>query len=241
MRPSLVLLTFVPVFLAGCGSLNGAFDPHSQKAPPPPKVEETKAEVIVNPNYKEPPAFDLPAGDDVEILVFDKEDSKPQTAETMLPDYAATAEIDNCDLRVAGDIVDKTRLLCARLVNRLQVDSGAAYAAPTAIPAKYSDCVPDLSPLINQTLRENERSSLIAIDDVSLLNRLQSDQSNPSESSIPKLIRLSRAHNVPYLVTSSIREVGGKAALTIRIIRVQDGVTLAQGMEKADPALQTDL
>lgn len=235
MRSSLVLLTLVPVFLAGCSNLNDIFAPQSEEAPPPPKVEEAKAEVIVNPNYKEPPAFDLPAGDDVELLVFNKEETQSETAATMLPDYAATAEVDSCDLRVAGDIVDKTRLLCARLVNRLQVDSGAAYAAPTAIPAKYSDCVPDLSPLINQTLRENEGRSLIAIGDVSLLNQLQSAQTGSGEAAIPNLIRQCRAHDVPYLIASSIREVGGSPALTIRIVRVQDGVTLAQGMEKADP------
>ena len=96
---------------------------------------------------------------------------------------------------------------------------------PTIIDREYEDCVSDLSSAIQDGLVGN--ASFEVVPATTNLNNIIA-QNIGSATILPSMIHQCRAADIPYLVVSQIRKTGDKAALTLRIIRTSDGITLNQ-------------
>lgn len=106
--------------------------------------------------------------------------------------------------------------------NRLKNDKGPIYIAPTVIPSDMSDCVKDVSSAISVAFRAQ------GLEVVQATN-VEVAQNQGSSTVIPSLVRACKSSGIPLLNVSVLRVVGGdKHAITIRNIRVKDGITLVQ-------------
>ena len=106
--------------------------------------------------------------------------------------------------------------------NRLKNDKGPIYIAPTVIPSDMSDCVKDVSSAISVAFRAQ------GLEVVQATN-VEVAQNQGSSTVIPSLVRACKSSGIPLLNVSVLRVIGGeKHAITIRNIRVNDGITLVQ-------------
>lgn len=106
--------------------------------------------------------------------------------------------------------------------NRLKNDKGPIYIAPTVIPSDMSDCVKDVSSAISVAFRAQ------GLEVVQATN-VEVAQNQGSSTVIPSLVRACKSSGIPLLNVSVLRVIGGeKHAITIRNIRVKDGITLVQ-------------
>ena len=106
--------------------------------------------------------------------------------------------------------------------NRLKNDKGPIYIAPTVIPSDMSDCVKDVSSAISCAFRAQGREVVQATN-------VGVAQNQGSSTVIPSLVRACKSSGIPLLNVSVLRVIGGeKHAITIRNIRVKDGITLVQ-------------
>lgn len=242
-------LTLGALVFTGCAqlqqlsaSVTGESAPATQKAERAPAPVETRSSVIENPNYvpeKAAPSLgpEFESNSDAEILVFDKQQEASSGVGANLPDIATTQkeqeQLLQCENVVVPDLEARATALTQRLAARLNVETGAAYLAPTAIPTVYQECVGDLRSAVRLGLNA-ANSPLIPLESGSSQERGVS-QNAGSATVLPQLIRACRQQGIPYLVLSTLREVGGKAALTVRMVRIADGVTLSQGIEKVAP------
>ena len=105
---------------------------------------------------------------------------------------------------------------------RLKNDKGPIYIAPTVIPSDMSDCVKDVSSAISVAFRAQ------GLEVVQATN-VEVAQNQGSSTVIPSLVRACKSSGIPLLNVSVLRVIGGeKHAITIRNIRVKDGITLVQ-------------
>ena len=106
--------------------------------------------------------------------------------------------------------------------NRLKNDKGPIYIAPTVIPSDMSDCVKDVSSAVSAAFKAQ------GLEVVQSTN-VEVAQNQGSSTVIPSLVRACKSSGIPLLNVSVLRVVGGdKHAITIRNIRVKDGITLVQ-------------
>ncbi len=127
----------------------------------------------------------------------------------------------NCDPALNNKAWFEAENLGRELSRRLTAETGEIYAAPTVVPDEYLDCVPDCAPKVLKGLLSKgqftaARSSSNVFQNVG------------SATLIPALVRECRQQEIPYLAVSVVRKVGGRLRLTLRILRVKDGITLAQ-------------
>lgn len=142
---------------------------------------------------------------------------------TSVPEYRANN--GRCSLNLQQEASGIARVLIQELVSRLRTEPGDVFVAPTTVSQDYNECVRDLSPSIKDGLIGNQVFSVVP--GTTNLNNVIS-QNIGSNTILPNLIHYSRAARIPYLITSNIKKTGDKAALTIRIIRTEDGITLSQ-------------
>lgn len=138
-----------------------------------------------------------------------------------MPDYASTSGRRSCDPRLNNSMLAIAPNLAASLSSKLNVESGKIYVAPTVIPAEYTDCLNDVSASVKAGI---QKSGKFLVSSSSQASTVQ----NYGPRIIPELIRACKRDDIPYLAVSVVHKIGGKPALTIRIIRVSDGVTLTQ-------------
>ena len=106
--------------------------------------------------------------------------------------------------------------------NRLKNDKGPIYIAPTVIPSDMSDCVKDVSSAVSAAFKAQ------GLEVVQSTN-VEVAQNQGSSTVIPSLVRACKSSGIPLLNVSVLRVIGGdKHAITIRNIRVKDGITLVQ-------------
>ena len=106
--------------------------------------------------------------------------------------------------------------------NRLKNDKGPIYIAPTVIPSDMSDCVKDVSSAVSAAFKAQ------GLEVVQATN-VEVAQNQGSSTVIPSLVRACKSSGIPLLNVSVLRVIGGeKHAITIRNIRVKDGITLVQ-------------
>lgn len=142
--------------------------------------------------------------------------------------YVAVDELStnsSCSTSLNAEATGLARALIKELSARLRAESGNMYVAPTIVDREYQDCIRDLSYSIEDGLADSQTFSVVPA--TTNLNNIIS-QNIGSATILPNLIHQCRASSIPYLVVSQIKKTGGKAALTLRIIRTDDGITLSQ-------------
>lgn len=186
------------------------------------------------------------SGDEGEVLVFDQNAAatmqgnvnsnlngtyKPNYGYNNSPQAATTAQDfqsgndGRCSLNLNQEASGLSRVLIKELAERLRTEPGDVFVAPTTISPDYTGCIRDLSSAIKDGLAGSQVFNVVP--GTTNLNNVIS-QNIGSNTILPNLIHYSRAASIPYLITSNIRKTGGKAALTLRIIRTEDGITLSQ-------------
>lgn len=150
----------------------------------------------------------------------------PQQTQNNRP-YVAVDELStsSCSTSLNAEATGLARALIKELSTRLRSESGNVYVAPTIIDREYQDCIRDLSYSIEDGLAGSQTFTVVPA--TTNLNNIIS-QNIGSATILPNLIHQCRASSIPYLVVSQIKKTGDKAALTLRIIRTEDGITLSQ-------------
>ena len=142
--------------------------------------------------------------------------------------YVAVEELStnsSCSTSLNAEATGLARALIKELSARLRAESGNMYVAPTIVDREYQDCIRDLSYSIEDGLADSQTFTVVPAT-TNLSNIIS--QNIGSATILPNLIHQCRASSIPYLVVSQIKKTGGKAALTLRIIRTEDGITLSQ-------------
>lgn len=135
----------------------------------------------------------------------------------------------SCSLSLNAEASGLARTATKEIAARLRAESGDIFIAPTIIDREYSDCIQNLAPSIADGLKDNQ-SFTISEGNTNISNVIS--QNIGSSTILPTLIHQSRAAKIPYLVISQVKKAGDKAALTIRIIRTEDGITLSQSYRR---------
>ena len=152
----------------------------------------------------------------------------PAAAGAALPVYASStaARPNSCTPDIDRRAENVAFALTQSLLLRSRVAHGQIYVAPTIIPSQYTDCIPSLKLMISHAIQTSENFEVID-------NReLDEGFEIFSSTAVPGLIRSCKQLGIPYIAVSSIRKAGQEPALTIRFIRVQDGITLFQSYQK---------
>ncbi len=147
------------------------------------------------------------------------------TTDTYVSSVRELGGIDSCSVKLNTEASGLARALIKELALRLRNESGNIYVAPTIIDSEYQDCVEDLSTALQDGLVGS--TSFYLVPATTNLNNVIA-QNIGSATILPNLIHQCRASAIPYLVVSQVKKAGDKAALTIRIIRTEDGITLSQ-------------
>ena len=130
-----------------------------------------------------------------------------------------------CSTSLSAEVSGLARAIARELANRLRNENGSVFVAPSIIDREYADCVRDFSAAIRDGI--SGASNFTIAPATTNLNNIVS-QNIGSATILPSLIHQSRAAHIPYLIISQISKTGGNAALTLRVIRTQDGITLGQ-------------
>lgn len=150
-----------------------------------------------------------------------------ETAEDIraLPTYATVSGRQTCSASLGNTAKTAAFQLTAELLKKLSVDHGKIYCAPTVISDEYQDCVDDVSSQIKKATADS-----VNFEPVS--SEVKVAQNEGSSTLIPRTVRECRRLDIPYVAVSVVRKSGGIPVLTVRIIRVQTGVTLNQSFRK---------
>lgn len=127
---------------------------------------------------------------------------------------------DKCGANSAQKAASIAQKLSLSHAKRLVNEQGPIYVAPTIIPESAQDCVQDVSGVIYQTLSSQGIKAVTGGMSVS--------QNTGSSALIPALVRACRQKGIRLLNVSIVRHIGHKTVITIRNIRVKDGITLVQ-------------
>lgn len=169
------------------------------------------------------------ASDTTTESLQDSEDTEEEP-ETLVLNNDAQSLIDQekidlkakCGKLNTANIKQVVYKLAYEQANRLKNDKGPIYIAPTVIPSDMSDCVKDVSSAISVAFRAQ------GLEVVQATN-VEVAQNQGSSTVIPSLVRACKSSGIPLLNVSVLRVIGGeKHAITIRNIRVKDGITLVQ-------------
>lgn len=138
-----------------------------------------------------------------------------------LPIYASSSNIaSKCNLD-NNKASNAARSMALSIAKKLSQTTGKIYVASTVIADEYSDCAQDVSGVVASALAGNGNFDVITANS-------QIGQNQGSSLLIPALIRQCKAQNIPYLNISVIQKVNGKPSVSVRVIRVHDGITLSQ-------------
>lgn len=146
---------------------------------------------------------------------------------SQVPAYSSESELGSasCAPQMNLEASGVARALIKDLAARLRNEGGNIYVAPTIIDSEYQDCMRDLSSALQDGLSDSTLFKVVPAT-VNLNNIIS--QNIGSATILPSLIHQCRASSIPYLVVSQVKKTGDKAALTLRIIRTEDGITLSQ-------------
>lgn len=138
-----------------------------------------------------------------------------------LPTYASSSNIaSKCNLD-NDKASNAARSMALSIAKKLSQTTGRLYVASTVIADEYSDCAQDVSSVVASALAGNGNFEIISANS-------QIGQNQGSSLLIPALIRQCKAQNIPYLNISVIQKVNGRPTVSVRVIRVHDGITLSQ-------------
>ncbi len=149
-------------------------------------------------------------GDSIEVLNTNNEEN-----------VAALASAAKCNSESSENATQVAYELATSQATRLKNEEGPIYIAPTIVSDSVSDCVTDVSGAINKSLKQNGLKTVVG-------GGVNVAQNSGSSAVIPPLIRACKQTGIPLLNVSVIRQIGQKTVITIRNIRVKDGITLVQ-------------
>lgn len=176
-------------------------------------VQENLPEPYI-PNEVPPSPQDLQpiakVGESIEVLNTNNENN-----------VAALSSAAKCESDEAANASQVAFELATQQAARLKHEEGPIYIAPTIVSDSLSDCVTDVSGAINQSLKSNGLKTVVG-------SSVRVAQNSGSAAVIPPLIRACKQTGIPLLNVSVIRHIGQKTVITIRNIRVKDGITLVQ-------------
>lgn len=161
--------------------------------------------------------------------VIDVQSSSNSQPVLTIPEYAQTQNLHgSCSDALNDKVQQAAKDLGAELGTKLKADSGSIYVAPTVIPDEYSDCVRDAAPSVKSTIENGGKFTVAQTGGVMV------SQNIGSAVVIPSLIRECKKQSIPYLAYTLLAKRGGKVRLTLRIIRVNDGITLTQNYKNLE-------
>ncbi len=171
---------------------------------------------------------------EAQALLLEAQAQEAQAAVATLPDYAsgskpAATAAKTCATEI-GDAHAGALSLSKQIASKLKVEPGMIYVSPTVIPDAYADCVDDVSSEVKQGLATNS-SFQIASDQYDQIGSAVS-QNSGSSAVVPLMVRAARQAGVPYLAVPSVHRVSDDVRLTIRVVKVQNGITLHQNWRK---------
>ncbi len=144
-----------------------------------------------------------------------------------MPEYATASGRQTCPAIYGDKAKSIAYELASSLIAKLSADHGNIFVAPTVIPDEYQDCVNDVSEEIKAAIKNSG-----SFNPVSDANVASVAQNAGSSTVIPRTVRECRQRDIPYLAVSVVKKTGGNPVLSIRIIRVNTGVTLTQSYKK---------
>lgn len=147
------------------------------------------------------------------------------TSQATLGKFFPKHSSSGCSTELNSEATGIARTLVRELATRLHKEGGNIYVAPTIIDREYKGCVGNLSTAIQDGLSSSDNFQ-VTQGNVNLSNIAA--QNAGSATVLPSIIHQCRAANIPYLVVSQIKKSGDKAALSLRIIKTDDGITLGQ-------------
>ena len=157
---------------------------------------------------------------------------RPHSAGDLLPTYATGSNLGgSCDFAQGPAAQSLAQSMTAALASKLKIEPGMVYAAPTIVPDAYLDCISDLSPAINAALQSSDLLQTVSAQDKTAIEQGVSQNAGTS-ATLPLTIRTLRSHQIPYLIVSTVRRLSSGPALSIRFVRVSDGITLTQSFQK---------
>lgn len=145
---------------------------------------------------------------------------------SVLPDYASSSGKKSCRPALGQSALKNAAAQTEELCARLNLDQGEIYVAPTVVPDEFRDCIGNLAGAVLSGLKTSGKFTAVQIKSDGIM------QNQGSGRLIPQLVRLCRSSGVPYLNVTVVHKVGGNPVLTMRFIRVNDGVTLTQSFKK---------
>ena len=191
------------------------------------KVKKQDKETV---NKQAPERLSVDKDGNLVSEILDESEKRPESVGEKLPDYASGSDFASlsCNASLGKKAQDIALEITHNLANKVEVEPGAIYIAPTVIPDNYLDCISDVSDKIFEGLKGS------AFDPLSPSDVLfsTSGQNLGSSRLIPMLVRECRAQGIPYLAISIVRNMGTNPTLTVRLIRVTSGITLSQAYKK---------
>lgn len=154
-------------------------------------------------------------------------DDSTADAISNMPEYATASGRQTCPAYLGENAKNIASELSSTLIAKLSADHGNIYVAPTVIPDEYQDCISDVSSEIKNAIKKS--GSFTPVTDASVEGVAQNAGSS---TIIPRTVRECRQRDIPYLAVSVIKKTGGNPVLSVRIIRVNTGVTLTQSYKK---------
>lgn len=169
--------------------------------------------------------------ENAETLLFDSNAVNNTQGVNSVSDFDTYPEGNDgrCSLRLHSEASGIASGMIRDLTGRMRTEPGFVFIAPTAVSGEYNECINDLAPALKDGLAGNE--SFVVTSGNTNLNNMVS-QNAGSSVMLPGLISQCRAADILYLVTSQVSKKGDKAALTVRVVRTSDGVTVTQGFRR---------
>lgn len=191
----------------------------------------TVQESTLKANEQKEPVIGVPVGKTNVSLgqaVANTTSSTPSdraTKQDSLAKFFPKRTASGCSTELHSEATGIARTLARELATRLRKESGSIYVAPTIVDREYKGCVGNLSTAIQDGLSTSDNFQVNA-GNINLSNI--SAQNAGSATILPTIIHQCRASNIPYVVVSQIKKSGDKAALSLRIVKTADGITLGQ-------------
>ncbi len=136
-------------------------------------------------------------------------------------DVISLVNSQKCNSELANSASQVAYKLALNQAERLANETGPIYIAPTVVSESLNDCIPDVSAAINSAFKSKGLQTVMG-------QGISVAQNTGSSTVIPPLIRACKKTGVPLLNVSVIRHIGPKTVVTIRNIRVKNGITLVQ-------------
>lgn len=211
MNKTKIALFISAIFLTSC-SLN-------QKDNTTVPSNNVVVQEIENPNYKK------------EAVLVESMTDSGATLETKVAVNQNIKKLDSsCQVSTPLKAHEVAYQIAADLINRLQLQNSKILIAPTIIETSQQKCIGDLSFSINKALKLN--SKLDILDASKSKDYIKTVKASASARVIPELIRSCKNENIPYLISCSVRTINDTPAVSLRIIRTIDGITLSQSTKK---------